>query len=259
MSEPGRWGDLGPRVVSAIVMIVVGVAALWAGGAWFYGLAVLAGAVMGWELARLCGAAGAVPVMIGLLFAVVLYLADRLPSPWTLLPVLVAILLTMPLVPRMRLAWLLYGALILVGVMAVTKFREAGVPLVAWLIAVVVASDIAGYFAGRVLGGPKFWPRLSPKKTWSGTVAGWIAAALVGAGFKLAGGGTSLILFSPLLALAAQLGDIAESAVKRRAGAKDASALIPGHGGLMDRFDALIGAATALYLAGAIAGLPVAG
>jgi len=115
-----------------------------------------------------------------------------------------------------------------------------GVIGLTWLIAVVVASDVLGYFAGRILGGPKFWPKVSPKKTWSGTVAGWIGAALVGAIYwHFAGFGPEILWISPLIAFAGQMGDIAESAIKRRAGVKDASNLIPGHGGLMDRFDAL--------------------
>ena len=116
-----------------------------------------------------------------------------------------------------------------------------------WLVAVVVASDTMGYFAGRLIGGPKFWPRISPKKTWSGTVAGWVGAGLVGAGFAAAGTVPwAYALLSPLIALAGQVGDIVESWIKRRAGAKDSSRLIPGHGGVLDRFDALVGAVLAL-------------
>jgi phosphatidate cytidylyltransferase len=135
---------------------------------------------------------------------------------------------------------------ILVGAWSVLLVRTAGVEVLLWLIAIVVASDIAGYFAGKLIGGPKVWPRISPRKTWSGTVAGWIAAGLVGLAAWAAGGPLLALVLAPLLAVAAQLGDVAESAVKRRLGVKDASSLIPGHGGLLDRFDALLGAALAL-------------
>ena len=92
-----------------------------------------------------------------------------------------------------------------------------------------------------MLGGPKFWPRLSPKKTWSGTVAGWVGAMLVGLTVWATGhGSASLIWISPLVAFAGQLGDIAESWLKRRAGVKDSSNLIPGHGGVFDRVDGLL-------------------
>ena len=84
---------------------------------------------------------------------------------------------------------------------------------------VVVATDIAGYFAGRLIGGPKFWPRVSPKKTWSGTVAGWIAAALTA--WALLGWEPAMVLgIAPLLSLASQMGDAAESAIKRRRGSR---------------------------------------
>jgi phosphatidate cytidylyltransferase len=125
-------------------------------------------------------------------------------------------------------------------------------------VAVVVASDVLGYFAGRMLGGPKFWPQISPKKTWSGTVAGWIGAALVGGVTAQALGASWLLVpISALVAFAGQLGDIAESWVKRRCGVKDASTLIPGHGGVLDRFDALIGAIVALILLGLALDLPL--
>ena len=121
-----------------------------------------------------------------------------------------------------------------------------------------VASDVLGYFAGRMLGGPKFWPAISPKKTWAGTVAGWIGAAVVGMVVVLvSGAGWLLVPFSALVAFAGQLGDIAESWVKRRAGVKDASSLIPGHGGVLDRFDALIGAVVLVMALRLV--LPVAG
>ncbi len=129
-----------------------------------------------------------------------------------------------------------------------------------WLVLVVVASDIMGYFAGRMLGGPKFWPRVSPKKTWSGTVAGWVGAAAVGLVLVVMGhAGPAIVVLSPLVALAGQMGDIVESLLKRRAGVKDASRLIPGHGGVLDRFDALIGAVLAVWLWGLVLPLPIGG
>ena len=109
-----------------------------------------------------------------------------------------------------------------------------------------MATDIVGYFAGRIFGGPKFWPRFSPKKTWSGTVAGWIGAGIFGA---LVGPGLLGVswwacgLGAVVLSFAGQMGDIVESALKRRAGVKDSSSLIPGHGGVLDRLDALVAVA----------------
>ncbi|MDB2407938.1 phosphatidate cytidylyltransferase, partial [Jannaschia sp.] len=126
---------------------------------------------------------------------------------------------------------------------------EFGLLWMLWLIAVVVISDVAGYFAGRMIGGPKFWPKISPKKTWSGTVAGWIGAALVGWIWAVwLNAGWETIGISVALAMMAQMGDIAESAVKRKMDVKDSSNLLPGHGGLFDRFDAMLGAALMLMI-----------
>ena len=133
----------------------------------------------------------------------------------------------------------------LLGCYAMGLLRaEAGAVWVLWLVSIVVVSDVAGYFAGRSLGGPKFWPRISPKKTWSGTVAGWVGAGIVGALFAgPTGAGLALIPVSILVGFAGQMGDISESAIKRLREVKDSSNLIPGHGGVLDRFDAMLGAA----------------
>jgi phosphatidate cytidylyltransferase len=130
-----------------------------------------------------------------------------------------------------------------------------------WLVVVVVATDVLGYFAGRMIGGPKFWPRVSPKKTWAGTLFGWLGAALVGLGFMLyTGVGAGLIGVSVAVSMASQMGDIAESAIKRKMDVKDSSSLIPGHGGLLDRFDGMLGASLFLLLIGRyINTVPVAG
>lgn len=246
MSGAGRWGDLAPRILSAIVLLAVGGGAIWAGGTVFALLAVACTGLMMWELARMTRGDGYdASVALGLLAAAVLALNLFVPQPWVipllLLPVLVGVI-----APRRDTAvFAAYALVILATGWALVALRQgAGLVPVLWLLAVVVVSDVAGYFAGRILGGPKFWPKVSPKKTWSGTVAGWIGAALVGAAFWAAGqGSAALVWVSPLVAFAGQMGDIAESAIKRRAGVKDSSALIPGHGGLLDRFDALAFAA----------------
>jgi phosphatidate cytidylyltransferase len=254
MSGASRWDDLGPRILSAAVLAAVGLGAVWLGGFWFIGLVVLVAGVMCWELVAMTGARDGVPVMLGLFGAAALYAGQAFSGYWPLPILAFAVLVGTVATPRRRLIWLLYAPVILFGAWGLLLFRAAGLEVLLWLIGIVVASDLAGYFAGRLLGGPKFWPRLSPKKTWSGTVAGWLAAALIGAGVWLAGGPAAAIVISPLVAFAAQLGDIAESAVKRRLGVKDASNLIPGPGGFLDRFDALLGAARALLVASLVAG-----
>jgi phosphatidate cytidylyltransferase len=126
-----------------------------------------------------------------------------------------------------------------------------------WLVSIVVVTDIAGYFVGKSIGGPKFWPAISPKKTWSGTIGGWIGAALVGVIFvMLTNASWTIILLSVVISFAGQMGDIAESALKRRQGVKDSSTLIPGHGGLFDRFDALLGASLFMHLFASVFDVP---
>jgi phosphatidate cytidylyltransferase len=114
-----------------------------------------------------------------------------------------------------------------------------------WVVLVVALTDMGAYFAGRMIGGPRLWPSVSPKKTWAG-LAGGIALAFAGGGlFSWATTGTyfyEVCTVSALAALLAQAGDLAESALKRRFGVKDAGSLIPGHGGALDRFDGLMAA-----------------
>jgi phosphatidate cytidylyltransferase len=150
---------------------------------------------------------------------------------------------------------------ILVGCYAFLELRLLdGLGWALWLVTVVVATDVAGYFAGRLIGGPKFWPRISPKKTWSGTAAGWVAAAIVGLIFSggMTQAGWVLIPLSVAVSFASQMGDIAQSAAKRRKGIKDSSNLIPGHGGVFDRFDGMLGASVFIipfWLFGAVLGV----
>lgn len=259
----GRWADLRTRILSAIVMLAVGAVEIWLGGLAFAVLVVVLTGVMIWELAEMtrgispprwnipfwdaplahalvAGAALTLALMVGGGFAGVVLLIPALG------------LLSTP-VRRDRWLAAAYALAILLAGYGLVALREAGgTTAILWLVAVVVVSDVLGYFAGRTFGGPKFWPQVSPKKTWSGTVAGWIGAALVGLGFALAGSSWLLVPLSALVAFAGQMGDILESWVKRRAGVKDASNLIPGHGGVLDRFDAFIGAVVAVMALGLV-------
>ncbi len=256
----GRWGDLGVRVVSGLVLAGLGALSVYEGGGFFVGMTVLIFTLMGWELAGLTDEPlqPAVRIMIGLLAGLGVVLVQVLPGPG-----IVGLLfapVAMALTPRRQKALMtVYALALLVAANEFIALDRRGAVIVVWLVCIVVASDVCGYFAGRTLGGPKFWPAISPKKTWSGTVAGWFGAAVVGAGFVLwqGGDGWGLVLISPLVAFAGQMGDIVESLIKRRAGVKDASRLIPGHGGLLDRFDALIGAILAVRLLTLVLPLPL--
>ncbi|WP_417728115.1 phosphatidate cytidylyltransferase [Roseovarius sp.] len=256
MSGGTRWADLWPRLASGIVMVVVGAAVIWLGGLPFAALVcVLAGAMI-WEAARMFAAPDA--LRSGVLAAVAVALALWLPGILVLPVLMAAVVVASGSVERERGPFFALALWALLGCYAMGTLRaDAGLIWVLWMVAVVVISDVAGYFAGRTLGGPKFWPRVSPKKTWSGTVAGWLGAAVIGAIF--AGPtqvGLMLVPLSVLVGFAGQMGDIAESAVKRLRGIKDSSNLIPGHGGVLDRFDAMLGAALVVVTLWALRLLP---
>jgi phosphatidate cytidylyltransferase len=151
-----------------------------------------------------------------------------------------------------------YAAVLLAAPLILRADSELGVLAIVLLFAVVWTTDMLGYFAGRAFGGPKLLPAVSPKKTWSGAVAGTLGAmiaAVIVAGFFGSYNWTAVALIALMLSVAAQFGDLMESWVKRQFGAKDASSLIPGHGGVMDRLDgfwaaALVGCAMGLARGG---------
>lgn len=265
----GKWADLSRRVASTLVLLAIGVLLAVAQGEWLrLGMAVIS-AITFWELAAMTGwkrparhvtiFGRSRPVALAIIAGVAqsVALTGAHPLIWTVL--IVPLVAGLPGAARKdRLTYVLFGAAILLVAYGLVDFREAfGLPFVLWLMGIVIISDTLGYFAGRMLGGPKFWPAVSPKKTWSGTVAGWIGAGLLGLGLWLWGhGDAALIWVSPLVCFAGQMGDIAESWLKRRAGVKDSSNLIPGHGGFMDRFDAVTGAVLATMLIGLVTSLP---
>jgi len=256
MSE-GKFNDLAARLASAAVLAVIGLGAVWAGGVWLLALVALGAALMVWELVSMLAPAAPGSALLLAAGAAAAVIAARLLPAELALPVLcLPGLAGLGLLPRYRLLYLAYTLLILTACFSLLVQRmDFGLVWIAWLIAVVITTDVAGYFAGRLIGGPKFWPRVSPKKTWSGTAAGWLGAGLVGLAFiGPAGAGAVLVLASVFLAMASQAGDVVESAIKCKMRVKDASKLIPGHGGLLDRFDGLIGAAVALLVLERLAG-----
>ncbi|MFZ0457259.1 MAG: CDP-archaeol synthase [Rhodoplanes sp.] len=168
--------------------------------------------------------------------------------------------------PRSKLwsgAGVLYAGLVLVGPMLLRRDANFGVLAMLYLFAVVWATDVFALWAGRLIGGPRLAPAISPKKTWSGAVAGTFGAIAAGAAVAAIG---SRLLQLPqanllaaiglalLLSIVAQAGDLVESAVKRCFGVKDSSRIIPGHGGLMDRLDGFLAAAGAAALLGVARG-----
>ncbi|MFD0978572.1 phosphatidate cytidylyltransferase [Tropicimonas aquimaris] len=261
-SAPGgatRWDDLNARTWTGLAMVLVGVVAIRLGGVWFQMLVVFVTSVMIWELARMVRPGLDVGAMLLAAFSasVISGLLSEKPD-WHLVLLLVPAAVGTLAMQRERRTFFLFALGITVAGWGLIIARETyGGTWLFWMVIVVVVTDVAGYFAGRKFGGPKFWPRISPKKTWSGTIAGWIGAALVGALFlTFTDSGRDLIWISMILSMASQMGDIAESALKRRVGVKDSSALIPGHGGLFDRFDGLLGASLFMLLLALIVDVP---
>ncbi len=250
-----RFGDLLKRFGSAIVMIAIGLGSIWLGGAVFV---LLIGAVVGlmiWELSRMLAPDQpqiAIALSAAAAIGLVVLQSLSLEFGLTLLGVIAAVIL-IQFRPN-RSVFLIYITLILLAGYGLSVARlDYGLIWTLWLVSVVVTTDILGYFAGRGLGGAKLWPRISPNKTWSGTVAGWVGAAVVAMVFaRSVETAIPLLAVSIALSMASQTGDIAESALKRRFGVKDSSSLIPGHGGFLDRFDGLLAASVALLLLGQI-------
>ena len=240
--NPTKWDDLSIRIASSVAMTVIGAVGVILGDVWFQMLVVFVSAVMVWELWMMIRPTEPTKgMLLAALVASVMSGQLAYDSQWGLLLFLVAPLIGATQLRTEIKTFFVFALGIQLAGWGLVHFRaDYGFTWLLWLMSVVIVTDVFGYFAGKAFGGPKFWPRYSPKKTWSGTAAGWVGAGLVGFGFWSAGFGTAALLWaSPLVAFAGQLGDIAESAIKRRAGVKDSSNLIPGHGGLLDRFDAL--------------------
>lgn len=254
-----NWTDLKARVGAGIAMIVIGLIGIAFGGHLFHLLVGMICGLMVWELVGMLRPGVLhLQLQLGVLTGVTVFIAPYLPV-W--LALLLFVILVAFGVSQFRVNRRIYAAfagMILLAGLSLMHLRDFyGFGWEMWLVLVVVVTDVAGYFAGRMIGGPKFWPAVSPKKTWSGTVAGWIGAAIVGLLFSInTGVGIQLVVMSVLIAMASQMGDVAESALKRKMGVKDSSNLIPGHGGLMDRFDGMLGAALFLLLASPFLGLP---
>lgn len=257
-NAPEGWAaGLKTRVVSAVVMAAAVLLAIVAGPIAFAVLVACGAAILSWEWTRLCGEGrfGATGTAMALCAAACVGVAA---FGWPGLALLLALpaaalVYLMARARRLRPRWVAAGVIyISVPVVALVWLRAdpGGARLILWLMATVWATDIGAFFAGRLIGGPKLAPRISPKKTWAGLLGAMASAGAVGALADLAvpgaPGAAALAAAGALLAVVAQAGDLGESWVKRRFGAKDSSGLIPGHGGLLDRVDGLLAAAVAL-------------
>ena len=268
--------DLRPRVVSGLVLIALSIFFTWTGGTLFTLAICTIGAILYYEWTRMtllptqafsvrfCAVVFAVAVLallfgeIAWSFAVAVigslalaFIVNRrlvasatlTRAKWAIGGLFYALVATVSLVV-VRLAHADTGA-------AGEWYTDQGLILMAYLLTVVWATDIAAYFTGRRFGGPKLLPIVSPKKTWSGSLGGVAAAAVVGGLFGYSPVGFDVpagVALAIVLSIVAQAGDLFESWIKRRYRVKDSSRLIPGHGGFMDRVDGLVAAAVPLAI-----------
>ena len=253
----GQWGDLAQRLLSGGLVAVLGLFVIWVGGLAFHILVSVIAGIMVWEVARMIGG-GAKAAPLGALTGVALLVLMELPPGFALPLLFVPALVGISQLDEHKTTYALYCSAVLFASFGLVVLRDDyGAVWMIWLALIVIFSDILGYFAGRIIGGPKFWPKVSPKKTWSGTIAGWIGAAIIGSVYVAWGkAGAEIIGISIALAIAGQMGDVAESALKRRMDVKDSSSILPGHGGMFDRFDSMLGASILLLLMGQIVGFP---
>jgi phosphatidate cytidylyltransferase len=267
-----RLADLGPRVASALIL-TAGALITWITGGILFFIAWLAAAlVVHLEWQRLIGDRRlAVRLAIGSLAIIA---AGILANSGIALAAILVLALGAGIVALIsdegRRAWyaagVLYAGSLIVSVTAVRLSYPFGLRAIGWLFAVVWGTDVMAYFAGRLIGGPRFAPIISPSKTWAGTVCGMVGGAALGTIFLLIEGQITrletpapiavLFVLGLITSAISQGGDLFESWTKRRFGAKDTGGLIPGHGGLMDRLDGFIAAALFVAILGALRGFP---
>jgi len=252
--------DFAPRLASGLAMAGIVALFTFSGPLPFALLVVVVALLVSWEWGRLvhgpdAGLLVAVPLgttaVSGLLAAFDLVGLGLLALP---IGAILATLLNLGRNSFFSAAGVFYAGFPAVAAIWLRYDEVFGLQAVIFLILIVVTADTAAFACGRLMGGPLLSPSISPKKTWAGFVGALVASAIVGGFFTLAvqnGSVTRLAATGAVLALVAQAGDLAESALKRRFGAKDAGSILPGHGGVMDRVDGLIAAIAAAGLAAA--------
>jgi phosphatidate cytidylyltransferase len=249
------------RIVAALVLAPLTIATAYAGGWFWAGLVTLASVGLYLEWLMVVNAARDLRVAasgsVALAVAGWYLAAGHLQVVLTVLALgLVVVALLSGEQRRWTMAGFLYAAAAQIASVLVRLDESDGLIALIFVLLVVWGTDIGGYFAGRGIGGPKLWPRVSPKKTWSGALGGFAVSLAIAAGFAAFGLGRPLplLMLAAVLSIASQLGDLLESAVKRRFGVKDSSHIIPGHGGLMDRLDGYVAAIVLAAVFGVLRG-----
>jgi phosphatidate cytidylyltransferase len=249
------------RIAVAAVLIPLAVAIAYAGGWLWATLVTLAAIGLLLEWLAIVGLAGvmrvSVPGVVALAVAGLCFAIGRIDA--ALIVFALGLVVAVSMSPERRkwvAAGFLYAAAAEIASVLVRLDPVKGFAALIFVLLIVWVTDSGGYFAGRGIGGPKLWPKVSPKKTWAGAAGGFAASLAVAIGFAAFGLGNTgpLLLLAAVLSVVSQLGDLFESAVKRRFGVKDSSHIIPGHGGLMDRLDGFVAAVVVAALFGFLRG-----
>ncbi|WP_050423844.1 phosphatidate cytidylyltransferase [Bradyrhizobium tropiciagri] len=253
--------NLAMRVVAALVLAPVAIALAYLGGIAWSLLVTLAAVGLFVEWLAVTGFGRelrvVVPGALALLLIGLCLMVGRIDAALDVLVVgVVAVALTSGERRGWAIAGLLYAAAAEIAAVVLRLDPANGFAALMFVLLVVWVTDIGGYFAGRSIGGPKLWVRVSPKKTWAGAIGGFVASLVVAAGFAAFEIGTTgpLLMLGAVLSVVSQLGDLFESAVKRRFGVKDSSHIIPGHGGLLDRLDGFVAAVIVAAIFGFLRG-----
>ena len=257
-----RTGELGKRVISAIVMGTAAIGAAWLGGIVFLAVWLMAAVLVWWEWTGVIKAVPR-PLLIGVGTVALVCMGVALALDAAAIAFVCAVIgggVAMAAVQERRVwagAGVFYAALILIPAVMLRDDAGFGLTAIFWLFAVVWAQDTGAYFAGRFFGGPKLAPAISPNKTWSGAAGGMAAGIAAGIAILYLSGAAVRpmhVVVSIAVIASAMLGDLLESWIKRHFGAKDSGALIPGHGGAMDRLDGFVVAATVALVIGLVRG-----
>ena len=244
MADDKPKSDLATRSLIGVLLAMAAIGILWLGGAILWILLTLVSCIALIEWAGLVRAhrarlgIGLLVLLVGMSYALpMLWGADR-----ATLALLLIGAMAMAMFPK---AWKTAAGVGYIGTAAISllflREQPLGFALALWTLAIVWATDIGAYFAGRLIGGPKLASAISPNKTWAGLIGGMILAGIAGALIAKFGHLPTLTLWlAPLLAVIAQIGDLVESAMKRHVGVKDSGKILPGHGGLLDRIDGML-------------------
>jgi phosphatidate cytidylyltransferase len=262
MAQGPKKNNLFVRIVSALIMLPIAIFIILNGGIPYFILIVLLTVLVLSEWNGICENKPLSPLFfVQAISSILLMFQVNWDSPYLLASFLSSVvsISAMAYLGNAKIRWAIVGFLyaVIPSLSFLKIYQLAGGEVVLWMMIVIWSMDTGAYFAGKNIGGPKMSPKISPNKTWSGLIGGTITAMVFGGVFvylindksiPLFDNALILLIFSGLFAILSQIGDLAESAVKRKFSVKDSGALIPGHGGIMDRVDGVLFVAPAVVL-----------